>query len=319
MPKNNNAEISIVFFGSADFALPSIEQLHTNGFKLAALVTQPDRPVGRGKKLAQNNLKKWTTEHNIAVLQPEKINDLHFIERLKTIKPDLFVVAAYGKILPKALLTMPKFGAINVHGSLLPKYRGASPVQAAILNGESTTGTSIMLMNEGMDTGPVLQTTELAIEAADTGKSLSGKLAQLGASELIRVIPDWINGKIQPAPQNDDAASICRKISKQDGKIDWNADAITIERKIRAYHPWPSAWTQTTDADALKIIRAAIAGEKTNNIKAGSVYLSEKKVAVVCGNGTALFLDAVQPPGKKIMPAYDFLLGHRELLSSRFL
>jgi methionyl-tRNA formyltransferase len=311
----------VVFFGSSGFSLPSLVALRAANFEIAAIVTQPDRPTGRGKNVLPNVIKKWATEKEILVLQPTKAMDADLLKQIKIISPDIFVVAAYGMILPKPLLEIPKFGAINVHASLLPKYRGASPVQAAILSGDEKTGVSIMLMDEGMDTGPVINKQELKIEPTDTAEILSDKLAKLGSQLLVDTLPDWLLGKIKTVPQDQAGCSNCKKINKKDGKINWQETAVKIERMIRAYHPWPSAWTVMEDQEnRIKIIHSTILDAPANEKSCGEIFiLPTKQIAVCCGKNTVLILDAIQPPNKKVMPAYDFFLGHKELLSQKFI
>lgn len=318
MDNKNYLAKRIIFFGSAEFSRPSLKLLHTAGFKIVAVVTMPDKPYGRGKKMTENVIKKWTTTNRLPVLQPEIINDANFINQIITLKPDLFIVVAYGKILPKAILDIPKLGAINVHGSLLPKYRGASPVQAAILAKEKITGVSIMLMDKGMDTGPVLQKIETSIEQNATAEELSDKLARLGAGVLVETIQNWINAKITPTPQNNNEATICKKISKQDGIIDWQKTGNEIDRMVRAFFPWPSAWTRTADATVLKILRVTPSEYLSDTRGPGEIFIIDKKVAVACGNKTTVILECIQPQGKKIMSALDYINGHKQLVGSKF-
>lgn len=318
MDTETNGAIRVVFFGSADFSLPSLVSLKNSAFKIVSIITQPDKPTGRGKKVAQNAVKKWAIENEYNVFQPERINNADFYQQIETLNADVFVVAAYGKLLSKTLLNLPSLGAINVHGSLLPKYRGASPIQAAILSGDNKSGACIMLMDEGMDTGPLLAQKMAAILPTDTAGTLGEKIAKLGAELLADTIINWSNKKIIPLPQSSIDVSVCKKITKNDGRIDWSDTSEIIERKIRAFHPWPIAWTTTNNETVIIKIHKA---EKTNvscgNIKPGNIFTDNSKmIFVCCGNNTSLRLIDIQPQDKKTMPAYDYLLGHKELLSS---
>ena len=313
-------QTKIVFWGSSLFSLPALQKLFASEYKISAIVTQSDKPSGRGKRNSENIIKKWALKHKIDVLQPERATEVGFINSLKIIKPDVFVIVSYGKILKKNILEIPKHGSLNIHASLLPKYRGASPIQAAILNGDTTIGVCIMVLDQGMDTGPIVSKNEIHLDDTDTAGTMENKLAEVGGNLLINILPDWLGDKILPIPQIEIAASYCGKISKSDGKIQWTSNAIEIERKIRAFNPWPSAWSKLSKTGELvKFHSAKVVDNKTSPHLAGQIYFVDtKKIAVACGKNSAVLLDIIQPANKKPMTAYEYYLGHHELLSSTF-
>ncbi len=311
--------IRIVFMGTPEFAVPSLVALHDHaadhGWELVAAITQPDRPAGRGKKIITGPVKAQAERYDLPILQPTSFRkEPDAIPALAALQPDLLVVAAYGLILPRAVLALPKHGAINVHASLLPAYRGASPITAAILDGLDKTGVSIMLMDAGMDTGPVLTQAELSIDADDTTASLSERLASQGAQLLTKILPRWLAGEITPIPQDQlpGAVSLCRLIKKEDGQILWSQPADFIERMTRAYSPWPSAYT-TWHGEPFKIWRATVApGEAAP----GHVIATQQGPAVGTGNGL-LLLQSVQPAGKRILDIRNFLNGAPDFVDSQ--
>src|SRR5690348_2045011 len=230
----------IVFMGTPELAAVSLRRLiGAAGFEVDAVVTQPDQPKGRGLKLTASPVKEVARQANLPVLQPQRAREEHFIQQLAALKPDLIAVAAYGQILPKAILDLPRFGCLNVHTSLLPKYRGAAPIQHAILNGDSETGVTIMKMDVGLDTGDILSQEKTAIDPKDNAQTLHDRLANIGAQLLVRTIPDFVAGKIQPRPQPGEGVSHAPKIKKQDGQIDWTQPAQVICNRVRALVPWP--------------------------------------------------------------------------------
>lgn len=304
----------IAVMGTPEFAIPSFEALRSDSrFTIAAVITQPDKPVGRSKQLQPSPVKKWATAAGLPVLAPDKVKDnTELFEQLKTLDLDVIVVAAYGKILPQEILDIPKHGVINVHGSILPKYRGASPIAAAILNGDSQTGVTIMKMELAMDTGPVIGTSSpVNIAPSDTTATLSDKLSQIGAQTLLKHLPDYLDGKITPTPQDNTQATSVKLISKEDGLVNWQEDAKMIERKIRAYQPWPSAFTKL-DGKILKVLRAEVLPETSTP---GKVWQTpDGYPAVFAGNGSLKLLE-VQLEGKKSTTGVDFLRGYPKLLS----
>lgn len=301
----------IVFMGTPAFAVPVLQALHeagpARGWQVIAAATQPDRPAGRGKQLVASPVKEYALEQGIPVLQPASLRkDPEAVAALAALAPDVIVVAAYGLILPRAVLEIPAFGCLNVHASLLPAYRGASPITAALLDGREETGVTIMLMDEGMDTGPALRLAKTAIERDETAATLSARLAGIGAALLVETLAAWLAGAVAPIPQAElpGEPSICRLIKKGDGEIDWSRPAILIERMTRAYLPWPTAFT-TWRGEPFKILEATVVA---GDAPAGHVLVTSDGPAVGTGEGL-LLLHTVQPAGKRPMDARSFLNG----------
>jgi methionyl-tRNA formyltransferase len=313
--------MNIVFWGTPEFAAIILDTLIKNKYLPVAVVTAPDKPVGRKKILTPPPVKVLAQKHNLFILQPVKIKEnFNLKSEILNLKPDLFIVSAYGLILPKEILDIPKYGSLNVHPSLLPKYRGASPIQATILNGDKVTGVTIILMDEKMDHGPILAIKEFEIKNLKiTYPELSYELANLGAKLLIETLPKWLKGEIKPIPQDDLKATYTKIIKKEDGKINWQRSAEEIERMIRAYSPWPGTYTflkfKNRKPKMLKIIKAEIL--KINHQKEpGIVFLTEnKKLAVTCGQD-ALILEEIQLEGKRQMAAREFINGHPWIIGS---
>jgi len=313
-----------IFFGTPKFAAIVLEKLINTGCVPEAVICNPDELVGRKQILTPPPVKSFIIEHgtwNIKIFQPIKL-DSSFKFQVSGLKPDLAIVAAYGKILPKEILEIPKHGFINVHGSLLPKYRGASPIQAAILNGDKETGITIMKIDEEMDHGPILGKSEIRISKSETFESLSQKLAISGADLLIKTIPDYIYGKIKPIEQDHSKATYTKIIKKEDGKIDWSKSAGEIERMTRAFYPWPTAWAIWNNK-ILKIFEVEII-EKDFTKSAiadfvkwpvGRVFLYKNIFAIKC-NECALVTKKLQLEGGKILSAKEFLNGHKDLIES---
>ncbi|HEY1663931.1 MAG TPA: methionyl-tRNA formyltransferase [Verrucomicrobiae bacterium] len=303
--------MTIVFMGTAELSCASLERLARDGqFQIAAVVTQPDKPKGREMKLQPSAVKLLAQKFNLPVLQPAKARDEKFIAELRELKPDLIVVVAYGQILPQAILDLPKAGCINVHTSLLPKYRGASPIQSALLNGESETGVTIMKMDAGLDTGPILTQRPLPILPEDNSQTLHDRLAQLGAELLAGTIPDYVAGKISPHPQPAEGVSYAAKIKKEDGKIDWTQPAKKILDRMRAFTPWPGVFaTFRQDAKPLllKIWKAEIIGRSG---PAGEVLQADKTGIVIACGTEAMRISELQLEGGRRMSAQEFLAGH---------
>lgn len=303
--------IRIVFMGTAELACASLIALRRSpGFEVVAVVTQPDRPSGRHLQPKPSPVKMAALAEGLPVLQPLRARDESFISELRSLKPDLIVVAAYGQILPAAILEMSPHGCINVHTSLLPKYRGASPIQSAILNDEAETGVTIMQIDAGLDTGPILTWCATPIQPDDNAATLHDRLAQIGAELLVRTIPDYVSGKIQPQPQPDSCVSVVKKIKKEDGLLDWNQPARQLWNRIRAFTPWPGAYTYLpgpAKARLLKIWRADVTGQKG---AAGEILAADKNGLVVgCGIG-ALRITELQLEGGRRLAVGDFLAGH---------
>lgn len=308
---NAPTSIRILFLGTPDFAVPSLAALHeggtAHGWQVVGVGTQPDRPAGRGKQLALAPVKQYALAHDLPVLQPAGLRkDPAAVAALAALAPDLIVVAAYGLILPPSVLALPTFGCINVHASLLPAYRGASPIAAAILDGREETGVTIMLMDAGMDTGPALRQAREPIQPGDTTASLAPRLAALGASLLVATLPPWLAGALAATPQAELAGepSICRLIRKEDGRIDWSQPAAAIERMARAYTPWPNAYT-TWRGEVFKVLEAEVL---PGHAAPGHVVGTPAGPAVGTGAGL-LLLKTVQAAGKRAMPAGAFANG----------
>lgn len=313
----------IIFMGTPEFAVSSLRTLYEQGaahnWQIVAVVTQPDRPAGRGKRLVASPVKEAAIELDLPVLQPQRLRKApDAVEELRALAPDLLVVAAYGLILPKSVLEIPTFGAINVHASLLPAYRGASPINAAILDGLAETGISIMLMDEGLDTGPVLAQATQPIHRDDTTETLAQRLSQQGADLLVETLPAWLAGELSPVRQEElpGEPTIVQQIEKEAGRIDWHQSAAHIERMTRAYAPWPSAFT-TWHGQTFKIWRATpLADEEhAGGADPGCVVEAEGSPAVATGQGL-LRLERVQPAGKRAMDVKDFLNGAPDFVGS---
>ncbi len=310
--KNGLKQLKVIFMGTPDFSVPSLLSLINNS-NVIAVVTQPDKKVGRKQAITPAPIKKVALEHKIEVLQPEKIKgNANFEKQIKDLQPDLIVVVAYGFILPQEILDIPKYGVINVHASLLPKYRGASPIQSAILNGDQETGVSLMLIDDQMDHGPVLTQESLKINDNDTFESLHDKLAQLGADLLAETLPKYIKGSIKPVTQNEKDATYCQLIKKEDGKIDWTKSAEEIERQVRAFNPWPGVFT-FWKGKQLKVIKSKVIKSKEHNV--GEIFKDNEMLAVACGKDTLEILE-LQIEGKKQMSAKEFLNGYSEIIGA---
>ena len=298
----------IVFFGTPSFALPSLQALVLGPDEVVAVVTQPDRERGRGRKVVPSPVKELALQKGVFLLQPEKVEEEPFQEAVKDLKTDLFIVVAYGQILPKSLLVIPKHGAVNVHGSLLPKYRGAAPIAWAVLNGEKKTGVTTMTMDEGMDTGDLLLQAEVPIGEEETTETLHDRLASLGAQMLMETLKKMKTGEIRPIPQDHSKATYAPMVKKEDGRIDWVREAEVIDRQVRAFHPWPGAHTRW-QGRLLKIYRGEARKGKTTG-KAGTVlWVGADFIEVETGRDSYLIKE-VQPEGKRRMSVQDFLAGH---------
>jgi len=305
----------VVFLGTPGFGVPVLEALHAHHEVLAA-VTQPDRRTGRGRrKVSVSPVKERAEGLSIPLLQPRRLRrDAQAIETLRGYAPDLFVIAAYGQILPQSVLDIPKNGTIGVHASLLPAYRGAAPIAAAILNGDRETGVTLMLTDAGMDTGPIIAQRAIPIAARDTTATLSDKLAAVGAELLMETIPAWLAGDISPLPQDESKATTVRLMSKQDGEIDWTRDAAEIDRRIRAFTPWPGAYCHC-QGKKLSILAAHPSPDWSGVDQPGSVVQTEQGIGVATPEGL-LILDEVQLAGKRPMDVRQFARGKRDFVDS---
>jgi len=307
--------LRLVFMGSPQFAVPPLEYLLAEKYEIAAVYTQPDRPAGRGRGLLSSPVKRAAAARGLRVVQPASLKAAGVVEQLEGFEPDVIVVAAFGQILPKAVLALPRMGCVNIHPSLLPRFRGASPVASTILAGDDFSGVSIMVMDEGLDTGPVLARAQIPISPGDTTGSLTDKLSWLGAQLLGEVLVGWSRGELTPQPQNETEATYCSPITKGDGGIDWRLPAADIWRRVRAFHPWPGCYTRWRGR-SLKVIEAAPLNE-ASTAKAGEVVaLSSKSgFGVATGDGVLGVLK-VQLEGKRAMPAGEFLRGQRDFIGS---
>jgi len=314
---------TIVYFGTSDFAVaPLLALLGSGRFKVAAVVTQPDKAVGRKQEITASPVAKVARERGLALLQPVKLKDEAFQCAVAELEPDIFVVAAYGKILPPALLAVPRLGSLNLHGSILPRHRGASPIQAAILAGDAKTGVSLMSMDAEMDHGPVIATAELPVGSGDTHGSLENRLSGLASRLLLDNLDAVAAGAAKPREQDHAAATYTKIIDKNDGLVDWAAEtAAGIERKLRAYDPWPgifAVWQRDGQPLRLKILAARPLPEAPFGLKPGAVYVTENKTPAVATKAGALELIKVQAAGKKPAAGQDFLRGYADLAGSSF-
>lgn len=302
--------------GTPEFAVPSLAALLAAEYEVAGVLTRADQPAGRGQQVEMSPVKRRALQHGLTVLQPRTLRNANAQAELAALAPDVIVVAAYGLILPQPVLDLPRFGCVNVHGSLLPRHRGAAPIAAAILAGDATAGISIMRMDAGVDTGPVLSVASLPIETDDTTGTLTTKLAALGAGLLIETLPAYLAGQIQPQPQPDSGATYAPRINKEDGQIDWTEPAERIERRVRAYQPWPSAYT-TWNGQMLKVLAARAATDAPSGAEAGMAIGGPRGSAgVVTGRGV-LWLEEVQLAGKRVLPVDAFVAGARGFVGSR--
>ena len=302
--------------GTPAFSVPSLQRLIEGAeFDVVAVVTQPDRPAGRGRAPTVSPVKQIALENDITVLQPRRLRkNAEMVQALRDLAPDVIAVAAYGLILPASVLEIPPHGCINVHASLLPKYRGAAPVAAAILSGDELTGVTIMLMDEEMDHGPILAQRSTPMQPVDTRQSLTERLAELGAGLLVETLPRWVAGEVKPQPQDHAAATYAPMLKKEDGEIDWSQPAARIARMIRAYDPWPGAYTYL-DGRVFKLLKARAAGVATADVRPGTVVEIDQGLAVVAGEDGVL-LERVQLAGKRAMDIQVFARGQRDFIGS---
>ena len=300
----------IVFMGSPDFSLPTLRALNAQ-YPVVGVVTQPDRAAGRGRELKASPVKILAQELEIPVIQPEKLHELDAMDQLRAWSPDAIVVAAFGQIFRLEVLDLPKFGCINVHASLLPRWRGAAPINAAILHGDEETGVTIMKMDIGLDTGPILTQRSVRIIPDETGGSLFETLSTLGAELLLDTLPKYFLGEIEPCPQPQEGATYAGMMKKQDGELDFSQHANELERKVRAFDPWPGTYFYW-NGSPIKVHKARTAVVLTYmNQDPGSRTIYEDYPAIFCGDNCLLVLEEIQPAGKKRMPGKAFLTGAR--------
>ncbi|MEN2775957.1 methionyl-tRNA formyltransferase [Acetivibrio clariflavus] len=300
----------IVFMGTPEFAIPSLDMLLKEGYDVVAVVTQPDKPKGRGNKMSPPPVKEYAIEHGIEVLQPEKVKTEEFVEKIKEINPDLLVTAAYGKILPKSVLDIPKYGCINVHGSLLPRYRGAAPIQWSIINGEKVTGITTMYTDVGMDTGDMLVKAEIQITEDMTAGELHDKLAVLGAEVLKETLLRLKNGTLERIPQNDEEATYAPMMTKEIGCIDWSKSSREIHNLVRGTNPWPGAYTFLS-GKKMKIWMTSVVSDDKHDSKAGTILkVSKDGIVVACGSGK-LNIKEIQFENARKMSVEEYICGHK--------
>lgn len=299
----------IVFMGTPDFAAVSLEKLVSEGFDVVGVFTQPDKPKGRGMKLVPCETKQVAVANHLPVYQPEKLRDGTALAILQELKPDILVVVAYGKLLPNDILELPKFGAINVHGSLLPKYRGSAPIQRAVLNGEKVTGVSTMYLAEEMDAGDVIYTAETEIGEYETSAELFDRLAVLGADLLVKTLNDIEQGTAPRTAQNTAEVSFAPPLDKQECPVDWNKTPREIIKHIYGMQTWPVATTEL-QGEAFKVHAAVYTENKTTKAPGSIVSAGKKGIEVACGGGETVLITELQAAGKKRMNASDYLLGH---------
>ena len=301
-------DMKVIFMGTPDFAVGTLEEIIKAGHEVVLVVTQPDKPRGRSGALQFPPVKECAVAHGIEVFQPKKIREEENVEYLRKYNADIIVVAAFGQLLPKSILEMPKHGCINVHASLLPKYRGAAPIQWSVINGDAVTGVTIMQMDIGMDTGDMIAKREVVIGEEETGGGLFDKLAEVGAKLCVDTMVEIENGTATRTPQNHDEATHVSMISKELGNIDWNKSAVEIERLIRGLNPWPSAFTKL-DGKTFKIWKAKVVSEHTNKQPGRIVNVGKDVLEVQTGEGVLSLLE-VQLEGKKRMEVDAFLRGY---------
>jgi methionyl-tRNA formyltransferase len=296
----------IIFMGTPEFAVSSLAACFDLG-EVVAVVTQPDKPKGRGNALAAPPVKELALSRGVPVLQPVKLRTPPFSEELRRFAPDVCVVTAYGRILPKDILDLPARGCVNVHASLLPRFRGAAPIQWAIAHGDAETGVSLMVMDEGLDTGPVLAMKRLPITPDETSASLHVKLAALGGDVLRESLPAYLRGELKPVPQPSEGVVLAPIIEKDEGRLDFTKPAVVLERRLRGFTPWPGAFT-TLGGKLLKVHRVRVGGSTGTP---GTVLAANVDgIEVACGEGSLVLLE-LQPEGKRVMSAADFLSGHK--------
>jgi len=314
-------DLRVVFMGTAELACASLEALcRAPDVRVVGVVTQPDKPKGRELKLQPTPVKIVAAKYGLPVSQPVKARAPEFVEQLRELTPDLIVVAAYGQILPQGILDIPKLGSLNVHTSLLPKYRGAAPIQWAILNGELETGVTIMKMDAGLDTGEIVAEMRTPIADTDTGQTLHDRLAKMGADLLVRTLPEYVAGRMTPRAQPKEGATYARKITREDGRIDWSRPARDVWHQVRAFTPWPGAFTHLPREGVSKLLKIWDAAVQEHAFKAPGEILEAGKfgIVVACGEHALRILE-LQLEGGKRLTAQQFLAGHELKPGERFL
>jgi len=306
------SSLRVIFAGTPDFAASALSALIESDHEIIAVYTQPDRPAGRGRKLRSSPVKELALKNDIPVFQPENLKETETQDVLRTFNADVMVVAAYGLILPQVVLDIPRLGCLNIHASLLPRWRGAAPIQRAIAAGDKESGITIMQMNAGLDTGDILQLFACPITAEDSGGDLHDRLAKIGADAIVKILNDLDSNKLKPTVQDDSLATYAHKLDKKEALINWQQPATEIERLIRAFNPWPVAFTCINEK-TLRIWQAQALAENSN-LEAGTIIACDKKgIDISCGEGTLRLLK-LQPSGSKAMDVASFMNGHAKQL-----
>ena len=308
--------LRVVFMGTPAFAVPALRALVVRGHVVAGVYTQPDRRAGRGQKLTAPPVKIFAEEHGLPVFQPRSLRQDVAAARseLADLAPDVVIVAAYGLFLPDEVLRLPRLGCLNIHPSLLPRHRGPSPVATAILDGDETSGVTIMLLDEGMDTGPILAQRETRISADETAEELTERLFELGSELLVDTLDQWGREQILPTPQNNDDASVTRRLQREDGRIDWSQSADSIARRVRAFTPWPGTFT-VWRGKTVKILRGSPVDGALSGTPGTVVRLDDSTIAVLTGSG-AVEVQSLQMEGRRAMSATEFVQGYRDFVGS---
>lgn len=313
------APLRIVFFGTPAFAVPTLSRLLETRHQVVAVVTQPDRPRGRGQRVSDAPVKALAVDRGLHVLQPERLSREALEAEMQGLQLDLGIVAAYGKILPEWLLQIPRLGMLNVHASLLPRYRGAAPVHRAVIAGESETGVTIMRVVKALDAGAMLAHAVRPISPNDSSDVVERDLATLGADLLVNILDDFAAGRITEVPQDDAAATYAPRLTKEEGQIDWSLPAVTIHNRIRGLRPWPGAYT-TLNTRRLVIHHSQLSDADAGGALPGTcIVAGSAGITVACGDHRSITLLQVQPEGKRVMPARDFVAGHGRLTGQRFI
>lgn len=300
----------VVFFGTPEFAVPTLAALVAAGRSPALVVTQPAKPAGRGQRPQDPPVARWAREHGLPVVQPERVRQPDFLERMKELQPAVAVVVAFGQIFPKALLDIPAHGCINLHASLLPRHRGASPIQAAVAAGETRTGVTTMLMEEGLDSGPILLQEETEIGPAETAGELAPRLAGMGGQLVVRTLERLEEGTLVPRPQASEGVTYAPRLTRESGRADWTLPARVLADRSRAYTPWPGL-TATLRGEPVKLVRARALDGTADGGPGTLLGLRDGTLAVACGGGTVLGVEELQRPGKRALKAADFMNGER--------
>ena len=308
----------VVFMGTPEFAVPTLQHLVHSECSVVGVVCQPDRPSGRGKKIQFGPVKTFALAQNLPIVQPDKMKAPTFLETLQSWNPDVIVVAAFGRILPQGILDLPPKGCLNVHGSLLPKYRGAAPIQWAVINGESETGVTIMVMDAGLDTGAILEQAAMPISEEDTAGDVAARMAELGGGLLVSTLKKWMAGTIEAKVQNESEATLAPILKKEDGLLDWNQSATTLANRIRGLSPWPGSYT-FVEGERWGIWKAQVQEHDRNSSLPSKdspsapgtiIGVTKQGIQVQTGHGV-LRLQDIQPANKKRMAVADYLAGHR--------